>query len=264
MEKRFVFRGNAVGAAGHIHRPEDLIIWVQGAGSLPAIGGYSRSSVDRVKFGDVLSVENIRTQSTGDFSEAQKAYTTLTNSVVRGVNVNGRLTADSLEATLTSTHPVDGSEPSIVSTGTVIKNLRLDGHPINVTVDNDLFTKYSTRESLARAFSSDDAFYKRHGNRFQTSEKDKDKNKKTTGKRQIPEVSGYIVTSIVSDVQTKHPKAAVAGNVITLNGLGRIFLGELLITSASRRLTLLRLKLGSEIEGEIACAEIESNGSIIV
>jgi hypothetical protein len=261
MEKRFVFRGNAVGAAGHINKPEDLIIWVQGASSLPVTGGYSRSSADRVKFGDVVSVENIRTQATGDFSATQKAYTTLTNSVVKGLHVDGRLTADCLEATLTSTHPEDGSEPSIVPHGTEIKNLRLDGYPITVTVDNDLFTKYATRESLARAYASDDAFFKRHGNRFQTSEKDK---KPPSGKREIPQVGEYIVTSIVSDVQTKHPKAVVEGNVITLNGFGRIFLGELLITSFSRRLTLLRLKLGSPVEGVFSCSEVESNGSIIV
>jgi hypothetical protein len=51
--------------------------------------------------------------------------------------------------------------------------------------------------------------------------------------------------------------------VITLNGFGRIFLGEFLITSVSRRLTLLRLALGSEIGGDVACAEVETNGSVI-
>lgn len=260
MEKRFIFRGNAVGAAGHIHKPEDLIIWVQGASSLPVIGGYSQSTVERVKFSDVLSVEHVRTQATGDFSETAKAYMTLANSVVKGLNVNSRLTGDSLEATLTSSHPEDGSEPSIVPTGTAIVNLRLDGYPVNVTIDTDLFTKYATKESLSRAYASDDAFYKRYGHRFLKSEKDK---KAPPGKRQIPEAGGYIVTSIVSNIQTKHPKAAVSGNVITLNGFGRIFLGELLITDVSRRLTLVRLKLGSPIAGDVVCSEVESNGIII-
>jgi len=261
MEKRFVFRGNAVGAAGHIHKPEDLIIWVQGSSTLPVIGGYSRDIAERVKFSDVLSVEHVRTQATGDFNQKEKAYTTLTNSVVKGLNVNSRLTADSLEATLTSSHPEGGGEPSIVPTGTEIINLRLDGYPVNVTLDTDLFTKYATRESLSRAFSSDAAFHKRYGHRFQTSEQDK---KGKLAKREIPEAGGYIVTSLVADIQTKHPKAVVSGNVITLNGFGRIFLGELLIASESRRLTLVRLKLGSPIEGEIACAEVESNGVIIL
>src|SRR3979490_419861 len=99
MEKRFVFRGNAVGVAAHIRKPEDLIIWVQGASSLPVIGGYSRSNLDRALFGDVLSFDSVRTQATGDLSERETAYKTLANSVVKGLNVNGRLTADSFEAT---------------------------------------------------------------------------------------------------------------------------------------------------------------------
>jgi len=93
MEKRFVFRGNAVGVAAHIHKPDDLIIWVQGASSLPVIGGYSRSNVDRAAFGDVLSFDNARTQATGDFSVRENAYKTLADSVVKALNVNGRLTA---------------------------------------------------------------------------------------------------------------------------------------------------------------------------
>jgi hypothetical protein len=259
MEKRFVFRGSAVGAAGHIHKPEDLIVWVQGASTLPVIGGYSRSTTERVKFSDIVTVEHVRTQVTGDFDKKQNAYTTLTASVVKGLNVDGRLTADALESTLTSTHPDDGREPSIVPTGTQIVNLRLDGYPIEVKVENELFTKYATKTQLSRAYTSDDAFYKRYGQKFQRS----DKEKKSAGKRQIPEVSGYVITTIVSEVRTKHPKAEVKDNVIVLRGFGRIFLGELLITEVSRRLTLLRLKLGSPVEGEVACAEVETNGIII-
>jgi hypothetical protein len=240
MEKRFIFRGNAVGAAAHIHRPEDLIIWVQGASSLPVIGGYSRSTAGAATFGDVLSLKSVRTQATGDFSDKENAYSTLANAVVKGLNVNGRLTADSLEATLHASDPGDGSEPSISATDTEIINLRLDGYPISVTIDKDLCDRYVTREALIRAY------------------------KKKSGKGRIPEAGGYIVTSIVSEIRTKHPKAKVDGNVIILNGFGRIFLGELLITGNSRRLTLLRLKLGSPIEGDVACAEVETNGIILI
>ncbi|HYR89283.1 MAG TPA: choice-of-anchor P family protein [Terriglobia bacterium] len=260
MEKRFIFRGNAVGVAGHIQKPGELIIWVQGASALPVVGGYSRSNVDRATFGDVLSFDSARTQATGDFSARENAYKTLADSVVKGLNVNGRLTADSLEATFTSTHPVDGSEPSIVPGGTQIMNLRIDGYPINVKLDIDLFTKYATRDSLSRAYSTDDTFFNRYGSRFQKSEKAPPP---PPGKRPIPEVFGYIVTSIVSEIQTDHPKVVINGNMITLDGFGRIFLGELLITSISRRMTLVRLALGSEIGGDLACADIETNGSVI-
>jgi hypothetical protein len=260
-DTRYVFRGSAVGAAGHIHYPDDLIIWVQGASALPVIGGYSRSKLGSAKFSDVLSLDSVRTEASGDFSEKENAYKTLANSVVKGVNVNGRLTADALQATLTSTHPASGGEPAIIPTGTEIVNIRLDGYPVIVTLDLATFTNYSTRESLSRAYTHDHAFYKQHGHRFLSP--DTDKKKRIFGKRQIPVTGGYIVSSIVSKIETNHPKAVVDGHIITLNGFGSIFLGEILITDISRRLTLLRVKLGSPIRGAIACAEVEGNGSII-
>jgi|SRR5438477_158600 len=260
MEKRFAFHGNAVGAAGHIHKPDDSIIWVQGASSLPVVGGYSRSHIERVKFGDVLFAESISTRTTGDYSEREKAYKTLANSVVKGLHIQGRLTADALEATLASTHPDEESEPTIVPSGTHIVNLRIDGFPINVSVDVDLFTKYATRESLSRAYAGDDAFFNHHGKRFQSS---RHAQPPSTTNRQIPEVRGYITCSIVSEIRTEHPKIIIDGHVLTLDGFGRIYLGELLITSVSRRLTLLRVKLGSPIEGDVACADVESNGVIM-
>lgn len=260
MEKRFIFRASSAGVAGHIRKPDDLIISVQGASALPVIGGYSRSNVERSAFGSVLSFDNVRTQATGDLSERDNAYKTLANAGVRGLDVTGRLTADALEATFNATHPADGREPSIVPAAVQITNLRLDGYPVNVKLDVELFTKFATRDSLSRAYATDDAFFKRYGSRFQKSEK---ATPSPSGTRQIPEVNGYIVCSMVSEIQTDHPKAVIDGSMITLDGFGRIFLAELLITSISRRLTLLRLALGSPIVGDVTCADIETNGSVI-
>src|SRR5262245_57017628 len=129
MERRYVFRGHAIGLAGRIHKPDDEIIWVQGTSSLPVIGGYARSHVERTTFGKILSFDSVVTRTTGDYSPKEKAYKTVSNSVVKGLHVNGRLTADALEATLIAVHPEKGGTPSIVPTGTHITNLRIDGYP---------------------------------------------------------------------------------------------------------------------------------------
>jgi hypothetical protein len=264
---RFIFRGNAVGVGGHIHAPEDLIIWVQGASSLPVIGGYSRSSVDRVSFPKYLTAARVKTQANGDFSEKDKAFRTIATSSVQKVVITDRLNAELLEANLISTHPLNGGQPSIVPTGTAIKNMRLDGFPVTVKLDLDPFIKYSTYDSLKEAYENDDAFFKRYGSRFATRPpkakkakvKQKSKNKTKT-KREIPIIAGYVMCSIVDEIRTEHPRAKIEGNVIILEGFGRIFLGELLITSVSKRLTLLRTKLGSPVTGDIVCAEVEDNG----
>src|SRR5262245_27962384 len=259
MDRRYVFRGNAVGVAGHIHRPEDSIIWVQGVSSLPVIGGYARSCIDRVKCGEVLSFDAIFTRATGDYSEKDKAFKTLANSVVKGLQVDGRLTADSLESTLAATHGENADESSITLSGTSITNLRIDGYPIDVTIDTDLCAKFTTRKSVTEAYTKNtDKLFDRYAKRFFLPQ-----NQKPDQKR-IPETGGYMVCSIVSEVRTAHPKVVVDGHILTLEGFGQIFLGELLIGSQSRRLTLLRLKLGSPIAGDIACSEVEGNGTIIL
>ena len=260
MAPRFIYRGNAVGTAGHVTKPEDVILWVQGASSLPIIGGYSRSVVDRVSYPKYLTAESVKTESNGAFSESEAAFRSIANASARNVAVADRLTVGTVEATLISKHPVDGSQPSIAPTGTSISNMRLDGYPVNVTLDLEFFTKYSTLDSLSQAYTNDDGFFKRYGSRFQSQGKLASTVK---GKRQLPMVSGYVMCSIVEKIQTDHPKATVSGHVLTLPGYGIIYLGELLITSVSRRLTLLRAQLGSPITAEMACLEVEENGIIV-
>jgi len=255
--ERFVFRGNAVGTAGHIERPEDVILWVQGASSLPVIGGYSRTAVDRVAYGKYLVAESVKTNANGSFSAAEKAYKTVANSSVRNVSVAERLTAELFEATLISTHPAGPGQPSIVPTGTSISNLRLDGYPVEVVLDLEMFTKYCTFDGLTKAYTNDDAFFKKYGARFGPI------SSTARGKRQIPTTDGHVLCSIVSMIKTDHPQATVTGNAIKLRDYGTIYLGELVITSVSRRMTLLRTKLGSPIAGEIACAEVENNGIFV-
>jgi hypothetical protein len=280
MDKRYVFRGNASGVGARIVRPKNLV-FTAAPSSLSVIGGVSESFVDSstppgglwgkvsslfrssISYDGILSFKSASTKANGFPDGNAKGFKTVVNSVVQTLNVENRLTAGTLESTLTSTHADNGQgqEPGIVPVGTRILDLQADGYPIQVTLDLDLFTKYPTKASLATAYATDDDFYRKYGKRFEKSNKDKGGDDPKN--RQIPTVSGFIVTSVVSDVKTENPRATVSGNVITLKDFGKIYLGELLITDAYRRLTLLRLKLGSPVEGDLACAEVETNGLIL-
>ena len=260
-DKRFVFRANAIGVAGQISRPETAVC-MHGHSSLPVVGGYAQSNIKRTELPQVFEFDSAWTQTTGDFSEREQAYKTLATAWVKGLNVTNRLTADFLEATLTSTQPIHGGHPSIVPTTIKIENLRLDGHPINVKVDTKLFTEHSTKESLSKAYEGDDDFHKNYGHRFHASSNAPAA--EAGGKRRIPEVAGYLHCSIVDDIKTDHPKVEIDGHAIRLDGFGTIYLGEFLITDISRRITVLRLKLGSPVAGDMACADVESNGSLII
>ena len=53
------------------------------------------------------------------------------------------------------------------------------------------------------------------------------------------------------------------GNFLEVTGFGKIYFGEVLINEYSRRFTLVRLAMGSNIQADVALAEGDSNGSLI-
>jgi hypothetical protein len=73
-----------------------------------------------------------------------------------------------------------------------------------------------------------------------------------------------IYATIVKSVRwdgEPYPGAQIDNHVVTVPDFGRIFFGEILITAAARRLTMLRLELGSPHGGDVAFAEVDTNGT---
>ena len=50
--------------------------------------------------------------------------------------------------------------------------------------------------------------------------------------------------------------------IVSIPGLGRVFFGEIAVAPQSRRLTMIRIALGSPIGGDFACADVMDNGSV--
>jgi hypothetical protein len=253
MDRRFVFSANAVGAAAHIRRPENIIIWSQGACAIPTSGGYSRAAVDRASFDDILSFDSIKNQSNGDFNSAKNMFQSLSTSIVAGLSVTQHLTIELLEARLTLEFVDRGNqddEPRIDPAGTHIRNMRLDGYPVDVVLDTDSFTKFAKFSDFVGECVTN-----------------KSEPLKSRFLSEVPtSVSGFkkpLVCTLVKKIETKHPQAEVSGNMIRLPGFGRIFLAELLFTPYSKNLSLLRIQLGSPVGGDLACADIEGGGEMI-
>jgi hypothetical protein len=69
-------------------------------------------------------------------------------------------------------------------------------------------------------------------------------------------------STIVSDIQLvgSDPNIAVEGNVIVWKGFGRIILGEIHVKAHDRRLTLVRLAMGSDAGGTADTGDGHTNG----
>jgi hypothetical protein len=80
IEKRFIFRGNAVAFAAHIRRPFDLEIPAVASSCLPVTGGLATAEAGNATFqsqssqgGSIFSFTSASTRATGDYTDKRRA-----------------------------------------------------------------------------------------------------------------------------------------------------------------------------------------------
>jgi hypothetical protein len=275
--RRFVFRGNAAAFGGRIYRPADVVIEAAGASCLPVTGGRSRSQMRSAAFGDVIKIGSAFTLAEGFFDDAAQvlelthhriAEDALTTSTTVSAEVTdlsvGRkpvLTAKKVHATLRSKSPRGSGEPAIaLDRDTTIEGMAIDGFALAVEFNTELFQKYDTRAKLLAA-ADDPGFVRAHGaNLYMTSTYEQ---QPAPPVGRLIERNGIVYATIVKSVKwtgPEHPTAKIDHNTIVVPELGRVFIGEIFITASSRRLTMLRFKLGSIDGGDFGAVDIDSNG----
>lgn len=268
--RRFVFRGNASGVSAHIRRPNDRILTVQGASSLPVTGGFSESKVGPKSLDDYLSFKFAETSVKGDFTNAAAAIAITNNkklpdevptqttviAAVGGLEIGKLFRADLAQAGLISKSPKNrGEQPSVRLVNNKLEGIQIGGYDVNITLDEGTFNRCDTLEKLQAAYSK--GFQPAQAAMFHTLAR------KPGAKLQVS--GGMAYATLVRKVEW--PKGKPAGltelgpNAFYLEGLGSIFFAELLISSASRRLTMIRFQFGSPFGGDASIAEGETNGS---
>jgi len=226
MERRFFYHAFGVGLGGRITRPCCELIEAQAATALPSVGGYASSHVDGYRFRDIVSVRSARSFAVGSQAEDGSFNTSITVTV-EGLNILGVITAESITARLASRHPKGIDEPVITAIGSEFRNLRIAGDLIDVQIDHDLFFQERNHASF-----------------------------KDAGARLVPKENwlesaskGMVMTSLVKRYSIPVPS------------VGTVFLGEILASGYARRLTMVRVAMGSPVAGDLEVASGEDNGS---
>ena len=285
FKRRYLFHGHASAIGGrivrHKNKPIDLVIETAADSALTPVGGRSRSSVPGKNFEGLVSFGQAETfaeglcenhrqvvaASRGRVPEDSLVAITRVSADVHDVVVGSspQLTAKRLRATLHSRSPYASGQPSIqpieARKQTVIEGVFIDDYELLVELNTPIFRQYDTHAKLLTVVD-DPRFVTRHGHHlFMRS---------GIGKRQAPD-AGRLVTShhiihgtIVNKLRWKgkpFPGAHIDHNSVKIPRFGRIFFGELLIAEASRRLTMMRVSLGSPVGGQIAAAAADPNGS---
>lgn len=279
QRRRFTFHGDAAAFGGHIARPKNVVIEAPGGSALTVSGGRCTARIPRTQFDEFFSVDSATTFAEGLFDDA-KAFEEFTNhrvpehaltasthvrAEVLGLVVGQkpRLTIKRLRAELQARSPQGSGQPAIrVAKEAAVDGVVIDGHRLVVQLNAAPFQRFDTHAKLLVA-ADDPAFVKQYGDAlFMTTGLDGEPAPAASG-RLIESSSGTVYATIVKSIRWEgdpFPGAQIDRNVVVIPDFGRLYFGELLISGHSRRLTMLRLVLGSPLGGNVAVADVQDNG----
>jgi hypothetical protein len=133
------YNAHATALSGDLRLPVEQRISAQTHTMLPEEGGYFSQRAEQYRLEGIISMESSRTHTTGNrSSKSGQGWTTLTTTVVEGLNVMEVVTADRVVGQTITEHPLEGYVPRVSFLGTRFENLRIAGNPIEIKYDLDV------------------------------------------------------------------------------------------------------------------------------
>jgi len=125
---------------GHLRLPLCQEIKPQAHVKLSSEGGYISQRAENYRLEAVISFRSAYTHVAGNrSSKPGEGWTTLTSSVIEGLNILDVITADRIVGQTITNHPLVGYVPSISFLGTRFENLRIAGNPVELDLNHDIF-----------------------------------------------------------------------------------------------------------------------------
>jgi hypothetical protein len=262
----FLYRGFASGLGGSLRRPFTEVVDGRASIALPIVGGYTAQRIDNYRHREIISIKEVRTYATGNQAK-DGSYHTVVSATMEGLNILDFITADAITARLSSRHAADGAEPEIVTAGSTFHNLKIGGHPAEVELDHQLFCSLPTYSALRARFDKDADFKAELQRRFMWTRPPNTlppgfaANVALPNRSGWPESRGTVPCSLVRDIRCNAPEFERYGHILCVPQVGYIALGELFVSQYARRLTMMRLILGSPFEGDLSGCDVETDGT---
>ena len=255
--RTFHYHANAHVLSANFTRPLQHLVEVQGASSLPTIGGHGRALVEDFRFNEFLSVKRGYTHVSGSSVdvEGKKHFTTLVTAVAEGVNILDVFHAELIVARFASSHTVDEAEGHFSLVGTKFDGVQIGGCKTEVPIDTALFERLDTFAAARNEFKSNADFRRMAEDPFEA------------GGQKLGEQPphGAILCSIVDlkNMKSECPGVVRRGHGFVIPKFGKLFLGEILLEHGQRTLTMVRFELGSPVAGSGTVVALNGNGSPI-
>jgi hypothetical protein len=251
IKRVFHFHANGLALSGSFTRPISKIIEVQAPTVLPTIGGSGNARVDNFRLDHYVQLKAGYSYVAGSkYQKDDKEFeATLVTATVEGLNLLDVLTADRAVARASAYYTLPDDESHVSFVGSVIENLKIGGHPVEVELNERLFAHLDTFDKVKKELETDKEFKKMTEDPFHTG--------KSTS---LSEGHGEILCSLVKKIKTNAPGVTVEGHALVVPEFGRVYLAEVLLGSCKRTLTMLRFELGSPVSGSGVAAQIVVNG----
>jgi hypothetical protein len=272
-ESTHLYHAEASALKGTLILPISQEIEPQVHAKLPEVGGYLTQRADLYRLESIISYRSAYTHVSGALSDKPDGgHTTLTTTVVEGLNVLEVVTADRIVGQMITDHPREGYIPSISFLGTRIENLRIAGEQIELQFDHDIFGQKPVDDL---PYTADADFVSRVNRQYQRILKNKNLptavqdryNRLSSTLRKSEEVECSLIDQVAGFVP-----GTIAGNVITIPGFGTITLAKLTVKhedpheqtkipkKTTFHLTMIDFKLGCAVHGHLGSGDGSTNG----
>jgi hypothetical protein len=252
--KLFHYHANGLALSGRLDRPMQHMIEVQAGTTLPSTGGYCNARVDNFHFDDLVSFKAGYTYVSGSeqVQDGRTLYTTQVTSVVEGLNIHDMVTADRIVARLASSYE-QGDESKILVLGSRFENLRIAGKKFDVEFHDELAMKLDTFAAARKEYETNPEF----------GEMAKDFFDPGSVPKKI-DINGVVRCSLVKELLPAELPAIRRhgrfGHILAVPEFGKIHLAELALEHGRKNLTMMRVELGSPIQGQLMIVYADSNG----
>lgn len=261
QESRYIYHANAVAVGGRITRYDpdkscNVYIPALGATCLSGEGGESESAVEEYTLpqneDDLIYVGSAKSwawsmtpdeipNASGSCAEVEVSKLGI---IRQQGNDKFKIWVEGFSASLSSSCKKGELYPG-VEVQCSLPEVVLDGVSIRVDLDTSRLNKYPNYKALQQQLLKNPKF-----------------RREIAWQRGWPPYKGGMCTVVRKLEFDKLPPDMCyePPNCIYWKGVGRIFAGELLVTASARSLTVLRVKLGCPIEGDVGCGEVETDG----
>lgn len=245
--KLYLYHAHGHALSGRIERPFTDVVDVQAASSLSMSGGHGTAVAKDFSYRNLLSFKAATTHVSGSH-DAGGNHTSMVSICVEGLNVMDVVTADRIVARITCHHKPGEDEPSIAISGSHFDNLKIAGTHVPVEIDHELFQRIDTFDSALKEIDKNKDFKQKALDPFNTGRLLKK-----------PAREGMLLCSCVNTL-SHVPGAAQERHWYVVPQFGRVFVGEVVSQYQKRRLTMLRIELGSPVQGTIVALDGQGNG----